>query len=75
MSLQLEYDPNNPLPDLRPATDFGKQGIERYLNVEGLSMAVRGYPEIGSAAVWRERAVIVIFNVSPRFTDSMAFLI
>ncbi|GMN63014.1 hypothetical protein TIFTF001_032100 [Ficus carica] len=64
MSLQLEYDPNNPLPDLRPATDFGKQGIERYLNVEGLSMAVPGYPEIGSAAVWRERAVIVIFNVS-----------
>ncbi|EXC05017.1 Putative cyclin-D6-1 [Morus notabilis] len=64
MNLEVDYDPNNPLPDLSPAPELGKQGVERFLNAEASSMAASGYLDDRFAPVWRERAVIVIFNVS-----------
>ncbi|EXC12076.1 Putative cyclin-D6-1 [Morus notabilis] len=65
MNPDLDYDPYNPLPDISPVPEFGKQGLERYLNVEATYTATPVY--CGSVfGVWRERAVIVIFNVSRR---------
>ena len=65
MYVKLDYDPNDPLPaNLSPSAGLGKKALERYLDAEALSMPAPGYRENKSAEVWRERAVIVIFNVS-----------
>ena len=71
---KLDYNPNDPLPDLNPGAGLGSKGVKRYLNVEALRMPAPGYFENKSAEVWRERAVIVIFNVSYRRINLVRFI-
>ena len=57
MFVKLDYDPYNPLP---VEVD---QELVKYLEVETLSMANEGYVGNEVNAIWRQRAVNVIFKV------------
>ena len=70
MSLKLDYDPNNPLPLEE------EHVLRKYLEIETFYMANEGYVGDELKAIWRERAVLVIFKVSVgHSTDSIFFFI